>query len=195
MKLAFWSTGILKVTFSFFSSAVMPRGWEIILTQESAISIALGFVASKYGNTYFPHSGKLVDVALGFIAYGAIALGFCVAGVTIALTLPNQRFVKKLATLHVEDHHGDALSSLLFVFCWTAVVHWMAVVTILAILLGFGQQDGNVLAQGTHLARFVLGSAIAICVYALSQFLITVMTLWQVGAAYAHDVQSQPETG
>jgi hypothetical protein len=186
----FWAKGILNVTYRFLSTAVFPRGWEIIFTQESLIAITLGCIAGAIGGSTFPDSGKLVDVCLGFVGYGAIALGFCVAGVTIALTLPDKTFVKKLATFTIPDHHGDALSSLLFVFCWTAVVHWIAVVLVLLILLCFGSKDGHVLAQSSVLSRAFVGLSVCMCAYALSQFLITVMTLWQIGCTYIRDLQS-----
>jgi hypothetical protein len=56
------------------------------------------------------------DVTTGLIAYAAIALGFCVAGLTISLTLPDRDFASQLAFCKEKGEPTNAYSDLLFVF-------------------------------------------------------------------------------
>ena len=90
--------GILTVLCSFYRDAVSGRLSEILFSQESVLALILGGAASFFGASYFPNSAKIVDISLGYLAYAAIALGFCVGGVTIALTLPDRDFVVMLAS-------------------------------------------------------------------------------------------------
>ncbi|QHN03079.1 hypothetical protein FTO74_06620 [Granulicella sp. WH15] len=184
-----FTKGIFTVLWSFYKNAVESRLKEIVLSQEILLAVVIGGVFSFAGSSYFPESAKIVDVSLGYLAYAAIALGFCVGGVTIALTLPDRDFVVMLATLTIPNKKGDALSGLFFVFCWTAIVHWLSVILILAVLVTSGHADGNLFATRTLHGRIILGTCITLCLYALMQFLITVLTLWQVGSVYIRNLQ------
>lgn len=179
-----FKTGILHVTWRFASEAIIPRAPEIVYTQDSLIAIILGIAAGFESAHIFLHSAKLSDLAVGFIGYAAIALGFCVGGITIALTLPDKDFVVRLATLNIETKEGDALSSLLFVFCWTAFVHWCSLVLALLFLLTFGHIEASELVNAGLWPRILLGGAVAVAAYTLMQFLITTLTIWQVGRSY-----------
>jgi hypothetical protein len=108
--------GILTVLWSFYKEAVRGRIVEIVFSQETLLALVLGGAFSFAGSSYFPESAKIVDVSLGYLAYAAIALGFCVGGVTIALTLPDRDFVVMLATLTIPDKKGNALSGLFSFF-------------------------------------------------------------------------------
>jgi hypothetical protein len=181
--------GILTVLWSFYKEAVKDRLGEIVFSQETALALLLGVVASLYGSSYSPNSARIVDVAIGYLTYAAIALGFCVGGVTIALTLPDRDFVEMLAQLTIPEKRGDALSGLFLVFCWTAIVHWLSVSVILLVLTTAGHVDGSIFGVTGFRNRSVLGLSVFICSYALMQFLITVLTLWQVGGAYIKKVK------
>jgi hypothetical protein len=108
-------------------------------------------------------------------------LGFCVAGLTISLTFPEPAFTKKLATV---SGTTSPYSDLLFVFSWTAIAHWCAVTTMFLVML---LVDGSspLLPQGCSRTRLWGVSLIAgLCAYCLCQFLITLVTLSQVGSVY-----------
>lgn len=180
--------GILKTVFRFLMQAAKPRWKDILLTQETLISLALGSLAFEESAHIFSHSAKLSDLTIGFVGYAAIALGFCVGGITIALTLP-ATFVSKLAKLEIRGEEGNALSSLLFVFIWTAFVHWVSIVTALLLLLFFGHIETTDLVRTGVLSRAVLGTAVSLAAYTLTQFLITTLTLWQVGTHYIGELR------
>ncbi|SEC21774.1 hypothetical protein [Terriglobus roseus] len=179
-----WNTGVLKVLFSFYRKAVKERSSEILFTQETLISVVVGGTIGLFGNRLFPGSAKLLDIAVGFLGYAAIALGFCVGGMTIALTFPDREFMTDLATLTIPERRGNALENLLFVFSWTAVVHWSALAFLLVAILLHGHQDNQLLTTQSVISRLWISFIVFICCYALLQFVITVLTLWQVGGAY-----------
>lgn len=182
------SEGVLRTVFRFLRSAARPRWKEIILTQETLIAVAVGVLAYKESVTIFSHSAKLSDLTIGFVGYAAIALGFCVGGVTIALTLP-ESFVSKLAKLEISEKEGNALSDLLFVFIWTAFVHWVSIVTALLLLLFFGHIEATDLVNAGVLPRVFLACTVSLAAYTLTQFLITTLTLWQVGNHYVRELR------
>src|SRR5580698_8692758 len=83
----------------------IPRWRSIILTPETFLSVAVILIFLLYGGRLFVTSPKIGDLTTGLIAYASIALGFCVAGLTISLTLPDRDFAVKLARLQRE---GDS---------------------------------------------------------------------------------------
>jgi hypothetical protein len=66
------------------------------------------------------------------IAYASIALGFCIAGLTISLTFPDAKFTARMSELSGKT---SPYSDLLFVFSWTAIAHWCAVVAMFVVIL------------------------------------------------------------
>lgn len=176
--------GVVKVTFRFVRTAVLPRMNEIVFTQDVLLSLVIGIAAFFASARVFGHAAKLSDLTIGFVGYAAIALGFCVGGITIALTLPDRDFMGRLATLEVEKKEGDALSSLLFVFVWTAFIHWCSIAIALLFLLFFGHIEATELVNRGLTPRICLAVGTSIASYTLLQFLITTLTLWQVGSLY-----------
>ena len=184
MMSGLWNRGILAVFWHFYKTGIRGQVKHVLLTQEMSIAVLTAVFFTKFGPVLFPDSAKILDIAIGFLGYAAIALGFCVGGMTIALTFPDREFITKLATFKTANRERDALSSLLFVFSWTAVVHWVALVLILAAVLLKGHREGDLLASATLHGRLTVGIVVGFCFYALMQFVITVLTLWQVGFVY-----------
>jgi len=174
------TSGVLTALASFCRRDVVPRITEIVLTQDFVISLSLGVALAVWGPSHLTGAPRLADFAMGYLAYAAIALGFCVAGMTITLTLPDRPFLEKLAKLEIKGRAGNGLTSLLFVFSWTAVLHWAAIVALLlALTLDGGSTQA--FAANVTLSRRVLIAAISfVCGYALLEFLITVLTLTHV---------------
>jgi hypothetical protein len=167
----------------YLSDEGVPRWRKIVLTPESFISLAVGLTFVLFGDALFSAFPKVGDLTTGLIAYMSIALGFCVAGLTISLTLPDQDFAVTLATKQPEEK-TSAYSDLLFVFSWTAVVHWSALVMLFAVVL-FVDSGAVLLPKGHYpLRTWVVAVIAAVCVYCLCQFLITLITISQVGSVY-----------
>ncbi|HEY4742643.1 MAG TPA: hypothetical protein VIH76_18750 [Candidatus Acidoferrales bacterium] len=173
---------MFKPLAQYLKQEVVPRWKKVLVTWESAISALVVYLFAKYGTHLFSASPRVSDIVTGVAAYAAIALGFCIAGLTISLTLPNETFAAKLSETTVGG--GNAYSALLFVFSWTAIAHWCAVVTMFAIAL-FSDGASPLLPPDSSITRVWLVSlAAGLLAYCLCQFLITIITLSQVGGVY-----------
>lgn len=175
---------MISALIQYFCEEGIPRFWRIVFSAESAISLAIGCLFFKWGDRFFSATPKTGDLSTGLIAYTAIALGFCIAGLTISLTLPDQDFVTRLALPMKRGEKTNAYSDLLFVFSWTAIAHWFALVTLFLASL-FTDSQSPLLPPGHSMLRLFAVSFIAcICTYCLCQFFITLVTLSQVGNTY-----------
>src|SRR5437870_1958753 len=117
----------------YSSKMVLPRAFTILFSSELFFSVVVGSIAGYYGGHWVPTTTTTSAVAVAFLTYASIALGFSLAGLTLALTLPNEGFVQLLSTNRPRGSKYDSYSALLFVFSWTAIIHWLLVV--IAVLL------------------------------------------------------------
>jgi hypothetical protein len=184
---------MVKPLFQYFRDEGWPRLRQIVASPESVIALLVAGAFLRWGDRFFSQSPKIGDLATGLIAYAAIALGFCVAGLTISLTLPDQDFAAKLACLKDDGDSTNAYSDLLFVFSWTAIAHWLALVVLFGLTL-FAESTSPLLPLGhTHLRGWIVSLIACICTYCLIQFLITLITLSQVGNIYIkHLIECHP---
>jgi hypothetical protein len=179
-----FTSGVVTAFIGFWRRDLSPRLAEIVLTQDFALATSAGCLLAVWGPSVLTGAPRLTDFAMGFLAYAAIALGFCVAGMTIAMTLPDRSFVEKLAKLEIQGRAGNALSSLYFVFTWTALVHWSAIVCLLLALAMNGGASQSFVSERTPGRRLIVGVVGFVCIYALLQFLITMLTLAHVGSHF-----------
>lgn len=119
----------------YIKDEATPRWRTIVLTWESVIALSVFIFFLKFGNRLFNAHPKVSDVSTGVIAYASIALGFCIAGLTISLTFPEPKFTLKLATPPHKGQKTNPYSDLLFVFSWTAIAHWLAVLVMFLVVL------------------------------------------------------------
>jgi len=179
---------MFKAVGQYVRDEALPRWYQILFNWECAVTAAVVGIFVRYGDRLFASYPKLSDITTGLIAYASIALGFCIAGLTISLTFPDSKFTTRMSEISGKT---SSYSDLLFVFSWTAVAHWIAVVTIFVlILLADGSQA---LLPAGHSAFRLWGVALiaGLCTYCLCQFLITLITLSQVGSAYIQFLRSK----
>jgi hypothetical protein len=175
---------MVKPLYQYFRDEGVPRLGQVLISTETLVAVLVAGAFLKWGDRFFSQSPKIGDLATGLIAYASIALGFCVAGLTISLTLPDQDFATKLACLKKHDEPTNAYSDLLFVFSWTAIAHWFALIVLFALTL-FAESTSPLLPAGhSHLRGWVVALIAGVCTYCLCQFLITLITLSQVGNVY-----------
>lgn len=189
-----FTKGLLTAFVGFWRREIGPRKRDIFLTQDFCLAALLAVAMAYWGPSTLTGAPKAADIATGFIAYASIALGFCVGGMTIALTLPDRAFVEKLAKLEIECKAGNALSGLLFVFTWTAVIHWLAIFSLLVALVFAGGDPRTFVADHGFARRIVIGAVTFLCTYALLRFLITVLTLAHVGLHYINELRKTDPT-
>jgi hypothetical protein len=181
-------TGIIRALAGYVKREVVPRLGELVWSQHAAVAAAVG-AAVAWCAPSITGAPKVSDIALGFLGYAAIALGFCVAGITISLTLPDREFLERLSKHSVPGKTGNALSALLFVFTWTGVVHWACVVNLIAVLLLDGGNQRPFTQDTTRWRLIWIAVTSGLCTYALETFLITVLTLGHVGRTFIDELR------
>lgn len=164
-----------------------PRVTAIIKGAELWLAVAAGVGMALRGHVFLSRT-RTSDLSSVVLSYAAIALGFCLAGMTLVLTFPSREFGEKLANSKLKRNGTTAYSDLLFVFSWTAVVHWLLlVVFVVATLLQGG--DAVVLPEApTNFRRVIVGISTFLGVYAVESFLIILLTLSQVGRVYLKEL-------
>ena len=180
---------------SYLSDEAKPRIRKIIGGSELWIALACGILIGGWGDRFVGTDLKVGDIVSSLLAYSAIALGFCLSGLIIALTLPDREFAKLLATHRASASSPNSYSNLMFVFSWTAIAHWVEVLGVLALLVfrGTEAQVFPLLSNWHH--RLVIGAVGFVASYALFQFLIAVITLSMVGRLYIDRLIERRETG
>ncbi len=177
-----------------------PRRGEILRGGEFWLAAVAGIAAGWFA-PHLASDTKLGDALTIVLAYAAIAFGFSVAGLTVALTLPDAEFVQELATmepkgarLRSRKRKPNAYGDLLFVYSWTAILNWLVIVTafVLVIALGFDHRLGG--PEISALTRETDGLLVFLLAYAVVQFLITVITLSQVGHQYIEKLKKRGKT-
>ncbi|MBN9658393.1 MAG: hypothetical protein J0H49_09450 [Acidobacteria bacterium] len=181
-------TGIIRALAGYAKREVVPRLGELVWSQHTVIALAVGVALAWYAPS-ITGAPKVSEIAVGFLGYAAIALGFCVAGITISLTLPDRDFLQRLSQHSVRGREGDALSSLLFVFTWTGVVHWACVVNLIVVLLLDGGNQRPFTQGATHWRLLGIAATTSLCTYALETFLVTVLTLGHVGRTFIDELR------
>lgn len=175
---------MLKPIAQYVKAEALPRWKAIFLSWEALISVAIVIFFGRFGSRFFSEYPKISDVTAGLIAYLSIALGFCVAGLTISLTFPQPEFTSHLAA---PLHHGEGknhYSDLIFVFSWTAIAHWFALLGLFGVVL-FADGSTPLFPSAVSPSRtWGLALLAGLCAYCLCQFLIVLITLSQVGNLY-----------
>jgi Zn-dependent protease len=182
--------GIVRTLAGYVKREVGPRTSELLWSQHTLIAAVTG-IAVALGASRITGAPKVADIALGFLAYAAIALGFCVAGITISLTLPDLEFLQKLSKCEIEGKEGNALSGLLFVFTWAGTIHWLCLVNMIVVLLLDGGNQNPFTKDATVWRQLWIGATTMLATYALETFLITVLTLGHVGRTFIDDLRSK----
>lgn len=186
---------MIRAFASYIAEQIRPRGREIATEPEALFAVAAGIAAAIWLGCIELGDSKVGDVLTVVLAYAAVAFGFSVAGLTVALTLPNAEFVDKLANMDEEPSRSrrkrrpagfrdNAYSRLLFVFSWTAVLHWGVIATGFAMLIVRGYDAKLMPDDACFGIRVLVGAVTFFLVYAAAQFLVTLVTLSQVGNAY-----------
>ena len=181
----------------YVSREAWPRRGEILRGGEFWIAVVAGAIVGLIA-PQLASDTKLGDALTIVLAYAAIAFGFSVAGLTVALTLPDAEFVRELATMKPKgaklrslEREPNAYGDLLFVYSWTAILHWLVIMPafLLVVIFGFDHRLGGTgISFATRLADCLL---VFLLVYAAVQFLITVITLSQVGHHYIEKLKKR----
>ena len=102
----------------------------------------------------------------------------------MCLAIADQSFVRKLVQRFAAGSKQNTYSDLIFIFTWTAVAHILLIAVSILALFSFGS-DERLFAPIFHWAKTGLaGLVVGLLLYALMQFLTTVLTLSSVAKIY-----------
>lgn len=187
---------MIRALLDFGAREVLSRARRILVSSEVVIAFAAGVLVVIFADELPFTRTSTGDVVFVVLAYAAIAFGFSVAGLTVVLTAPDRSFASQLAWsepstagLASEPPRTNSYSNLLFIFSWTAIAHWLVVIVSLGVLGALGS-DTPLLGDGSSLKHSVgVGLFVGITIYAAELFLVTVITLSDVGDAYVKTLQ------
>ncbi len=175
---------MIRATWQYIHDEALPRIGSIMKGSELWISVLAGTLLGHFADDVISGVKPVDTVAGALLTYAAIAFGFCLAGLTLALTLPDNSFARRLATARKKRESANAYSDLLFVFSWTALCHWILILSLLALL---AVCEPALTIMPSHAAwphRAVVSIMAALSLYGILQFLITLITLSQLGRTY-----------
>lgn len=177
---------MIKPIWSYGRRQVWPRLRRIIIQPQVALCLAVSIACFHFATRLPCSQLRPSDLGVLMLAYAAIALGFCITGMALVLTLPNEKFLNLL-----QGHKVDGQSSyldLLFVFSWTAVSHWLLVVGAIIVFCFRGESEHLLVPADPLLWKAFVSWLFGVCAYSLIQFLLTVITLSQVGQLYSDEL-------
>jgi len=184
---------MISALLQYTRDEVFTRSLRVACSTEVIVAAAVGITLGIYGPAWNLAHIKPTDVSTALLTYAAIAFGFCISGMALVLTLPNQTFVTWLIREPIRRKSTNAYSDLLFVFSWTAVCHWFLVL-LAFLLLSLGSDHTDLLKwSDTRSWRTFVGILFGLTIYSAIQFLLTVITLSQVGRLYINRIEREAE--
>jgi hypothetical protein len=179
---------MIKSILHYIKNETHPRICCIILGSEFLISALLCLLMGYFGPKLGLDKVKISSLSGAFLNYSAIAFGFAVTGMTLAISIPSKELAVKMAKTKVSKNHHSTYSDLIFVFSWTAVVHLISILACLSFIMLTTDTQMILSSPPQRIERALLAASSFLMLYGLANFLITIITISQVGAVYINDL-------
>ena len=135
------------------------------------------------------------EIVTQLINYDFIAFGFTVAAMAIVFAVPNGRYIDmmfKAAKLHPEKGSGP-WEDALFIMTWNGAVHFFALIgTLIAIACSFNLSEEHypfIWDASKTTTKVTYGFLIAVQIYALLQFFMTLLSIYFFCMRYVASVK------
>jgi len=187
---------MIKETNDYVRNETLPRFREIIFGSELWVAIAIAVAIAYWGGDLNLSRIKVSSVTGAVLNYSAIAFGFAVTGMTLAISIPDRKLAVKMAKTHAGKAKKCAYSSLIFVFSWTALSHLLLILFCIVLLAGIPDDRLIInLNDRTHelCEKIVIGLMSFLTIYGFLQFFITIITISQVGDVYINELQKEKD--
>lgn len=175
---------MVKTIIQYLRDEVCLRLRTIVLDSSGWIAVTFSTLIIYYGGERLFTENVILNMANYLLTYASIALGFSLTGLTLVIALPDKMFARTLALKAIKGRPGNAYTNLLFVFSWTACCHWLLIVTTILMLI-FSFCSSQLHEGASIISAVMIWVVLANTVYCVEQFLITIITLSQVGNLYA----------
>lgn len=191
----------MKAISSYLRLDVAPRGLDVAKSWDFIVALLVGFVVGIFRSVLPVSTDTLdVEVVAGYmLTYASIGGGFALSGLSLAVILPNQNLVTELVRTRLQSpsktakpipaaRSRNAMTDLIFIFSWTALVH-IALVAYSLFLGSLQGQEWIDIEAGNQLARSgVVGVGAFLLAYGLTRFITAILTIAQVGHANVANV-------
>lgn len=175
----------------YWAGQVWPRRRQILLHRHVVWTVGFTALVVALCATQPVGDLQISSVSGAALGYAALSFGACVTGAVLALTLPSEDRVRRLATSGNEGSEFSHYSDLVFNFTWSAVAQLALVVAVaFAYLLGGDTLVWPGTPLATHVALLVV--AVAIGVYSVIRLFSVLYTMSQVAAVVISDIASTP---
>jgi hypothetical protein len=168
---------------------------SILLSADLWLSVGLGVALWHFPRFFDVGTTTVGTIVSVLLTYGAVALGFCLTGLVLAVTLPSQHFAQTLVGTIDPQSKLDTYTKLVHVFTWAAACHWVLLIYSIIWLttVGSDKQIATIaLGRGGLVAASVLAG---LGLYCFFRFFIVIITVAQASTTYIQVIKRpQPVT-
>lgn len=187
----------MRAIFRFLQRDLGERITRVIFSAHFLLSGVLGFVL------VFPEvilCGMSLKISKNLIYdkmidYNVTIFGFSVAAIAIIISLPKGQYLNFLTRGLKTDK--TPLHDILFILTWTSFVHVIAFFYILVLSVGFDHREGEQIIhqQMSIIVKIIYGLYFWIQIYSCIQFLVTLISVYQVSRLYATSLTHESASG
>ncbi len=171
----------------YWQGQVWPRRRQIFLHRHILISVVVTVVVVLLCASQPVGRLQISSVAGAALGYAALSFGACVTGAVLALTLPSEERVRRLATSGRKDSDFSHYSDLVFNFTWSAMAQLILVLAVaFAYLLGGDTLVWPTNPLNSHIALLCI--AVFTGAYSVIRLFSVLYTMSQVAAVIIADI-------
>lgn len=180
---------MIKASWWFLRCVVWPNGSAILISADLWIATAIGASLYRWASLMNLGTTTVASWAGALLTYSAVALGFCLTGLVLAVTMPNQEFARALARTELKPGGMDTYTKLVHVFTWAAACHWLLLVysVVWFAVIGGDTRVQSLLSSTRSLLSVCL--LVAVSVYCFFRFFIVLVTVAQSSTTYINSLQ------
>ena len=174
---------MLDSALSYVSKQAAKQYGRVLFTTHPYLS---GVIAISY--YFYREDLRRAELSLSslfavFLTYNTVVFGFCIAALALAIAIPNEQFLKFISER--DEKNRTPYRDLIFVFSWTAVVHWISFVFLFSITIFEGVNYIIPPDNFSILPVFIFYLFAWVQLYALFQFLVNIFTVFEVADLYS----------
>lgn len=170
---------MIETVWTFCRRGVKPNLYRILATTHPYLSgiIALSLDRNWLGLT---KPVKISDVTGLFVTYDTVVFGFTATAIALAIAIPSTKFIEFLSSIR---DGSTPFRDFLFILAWNGFVHiWAFILLMPPIILG---NDWTAGAPNEWYTRVYIVMMLWVQMYAVFQFLVTTIGVFELGDLYA----------
>lgn len=178
---------------------VKPRFLRILFSFPTVAAIVVAGIIVFRGDCIAFGTVKLGEIMTGLLAYAAVSFGFSIAALSLILAIPHGEFAVWLAARNEShsknENNSERYDDLLFVYSWTAVLHWLLLLTVIVLVVAFGGDYQALPLPAVTSHRIPTAWLAFITTFGLLQFLTALLTLALFGRVYVMFLRTHAQEG